>query len=225
MKLSLERNTPYTKEKMLKIAICLFLVAGGVSSAPVSSSTTERPTVVPLLRFESIKQPDGSFHFNYEGGDQSARQEQGILTNAGTEDEALEVSGSYRYIDADGNTVEVHYTAGKNGFVPIGTIIPNEISELAKAAADLPSYSAEEEQEQKLNQRRARAQADKEVAPKAVEAVKVEEPKVEEPKVEEPKVKAAVELKAAESQVVPVQVVLEETKKPSEAESKKVVQV
>lgn len=213
-------KTPYTKEKMLKIAICLFLVAGGVSSAPVSSSTTERPTVVPLLRFESNKHPDGSFNFNYEGGDQSYRQETGTLTNAGTEDEALEVTGSYRYIDAEGNTVEVTYTAGKNGFVPIGTIIPSEISELAKAAADLPSYSAEEEQEQKLSQRRARAQEDKEVAPKAVEAVKVEEPKAE-----EPKVKAVVEQKAAESQVVPVKVVLEETKKPSEAESKKVAQV
>lgn len=197
---------------MLKIAICLFLVAAGVSCAPLDSSTSTTSTPVPLLRFETDKKPDGSFSFNYEGGDQSFRQETGVILNKDTEDETLEVTGSYRYIDADGQIVEVHYTAGKNGFVPIGTIIPNEISNLAKAAADLPSYSAEEEQEQRLSQRRARAQEKKQE----------EEEKVE--------VKAAVQLKAAESQVVPVQVVLEQQQQqqPSEeakTESKKVAQV
>lgn len=192
---------------MLKIAICLFLLAGGVRCAPLDSTTSTTSTPVPLLRFETDKKPDGSFSFNYEGGDQSYRQETGVILNKDTEDETLEVSGSYRYVDADGQLVEVHYMAGKNGFVPIGTIIPNEISNLAKAAADLPSYSAEEEQEQRLSQRRARAQ---------------------EKKQEEKEVEAVVLLKAAESQVVPVQVVLEQQQPKTEeakTESKKVAQV
>ncbi|KAH8407563.1 hypothetical protein KR222_006654, partial [Zaprionus bogoriensis] len=139
---------------MLKIAVCLFVLAIGAHGAAVGrieidGTTSEKPTPVPLLSFETVKHPDGSFKFNYEGGDQSFRQEEGTVTNQGTEDEALEVSGSYRYIDALGQTVEVHYTAGKNGFVPVGTIIPSEITALAKAAADLPSYSYEEEQQQK----------------------------------------------------------------------------
>ncbi|KAH8234153.1 hypothetical protein KR038_002415 [Drosophila bunnanda] len=154
---------------MFKIAICLLALATGALSASIGqvSSTTEKREIVPLLKFETDKQPDGSFHFSYEGGDQSMRSEQGVIENAGTEDEALEVSGMYSYIDADGNTVVVHYTAGKNGFVPVGTIIPAEITALAKAAADLPKVS--EEEEQKYKSRRSRSQDVEKDAAVAVE--------------------------------------------------------
>ncbi|XP_034651718.1 uncharacterized protein LOC117890763 isoform X4 [Drosophila subobscura] len=208
---------------MLKITICLLALAAGAWGASIGSTTTEKREIVPLLRFETEKNPDGSFHFEYEGGDQSYRQEQGHLQNAGTEDEALEVSGSYRYIDADGNTVEVHYTAGRNGFVPIGTIIPKEITAVAQAAADLPNIS--EEEELRLKHRRARSQevekeaavtekkdqvpAESQIVPVVVEKEAVSQPKtVAEKKEQVP----------AESQIVPVQVVLES--KPA-AEPKK----
>ncbi|XP_037716476.1 endocuticle structural glycoprotein SgAbd-2 [Drosophila subpulchrella] len=192
---------------MFKIAICLLALASGALAASIGqvvSSTTEKREIIPVLKFETDKQPDGSFHFSYEGGDQSIRQEQGVIENAGTEDEALEVSGMYSYIDANGDTVEVRYTAGKNGFVPIGTIIPKEITALAKAAADLPKYSKEDE----LQFRRARSQelekkaaaVEKEVAP-----VEKEEPVVAKESV---KVEKSEPLPAA-SQVVPVQVVLD----------------
>nr|XP_016928297.1 uncharacterized protein LOC108008903 [Drosophila suzukii] len=194
---------------MFKIAICLLALASGALAASIGqvvSSTTEKREIIPVLKFETDKQPDGSFHFSYEGGDQSIRQEQGVIENAGTEDEALEVSGMYSYIDANGDTVEVHYTAGKNGFVPIGTIIPKEITALAKAAADLPKVSEEDQ----LRNRRARSQelekkeaaVEKEVAP--VEKEK-EEPVVAKESV---KVETSEPLPAA-SQVVPVQVVLD----------------
>ncbi|XP_016999194.2 endocuticle structural glycoprotein SgAbd-2 [Drosophila takahashii] len=195
---------------MFKIALCLLALASGSLAASIGQvdSTTEKREIIPVLKFETDKQPDGSFHFMYEGGDQSFRQEQGVVENAGTEDEALEVSGSYRYVDADGNTVEVHYTAGKNGFVPIGTIIPKEITELAKSAADLPKYSEEEE----LKYRKARSQ---ELEKKSV-AVEKEIAAAVEKKVEEEAVVAKAsevvektEPLTAESQVVPVQVVLD----------------
>ncbi|KAH8348676.1 hypothetical protein KR084_009745 [Drosophila pseudotakahashii] len=194
---------------MFKIALCLLALASGSLAASIGQvdSTTEKKEIVPVLKFETDKQPDGSFHFMYEGGDQSFRQEQGVIQNAGTEDEALEVSGSYRYIDADGNTVEVNYTAGKNGFVPIGTIIPKEITELARSAADLPKYSEEEE----LKFRKARSQ---ELEQKSV-AVEKEIVAEIEKKVEEAVVAKASEVVekteplTAESQVVPVQVVLD----------------
>ncbi|KAH8233512.1 larval cuticle protein LCP-17 [Drosophila bipectinata] len=200
---------------MFKIAVCLFALASGALAASIGqiSTTTEKREIVPLLKFETEKQPDGSFHFMYEGGDQSYRQEQGVVVDAGTEEEALEVSGSYRYIDADGNTVEVHYTAGKNGFVPVGTIIPSEITALAKAAADLPKVP---EEEYKL--RKGRSQdVEQEVAAAA--------PKEKEVVVEKEVPALKSDAVAAESQVVPVQVVLDavpeaEVKPAVEAEKK-----
>ncbi|XP_034651715.1 uncharacterized protein LOC117890763 isoform X2 [Drosophila subobscura] len=193
---------------MLKITICLLALAAGAWGASIGSTTTEKREIVPLLRFETEKNPDGSFHFEYEGGDQSYRQEQGHLQNAGTEDEALEVSGSYRYIDADGNTVEVHYTAGRNGFVPIGTIIPKEITAVAQAAADLPNIS--EEEELRLKHRRARSQ---EVEKEAVTQLKtvVEKEAVTEKKDQVP----------AESQIVPVVVEKEAVSQPKTVAEKK----
>ncbi|XP_062135128.1 larval cuticle protein LCP-17-like [Drosophila sulfurigaster albostrigata] len=187
---------------MLKTIVCLFLVASGVSCASVGStvnvvgnfgtvgrqaSDIEKP-IVQLLSYKSDKNPDGSYSFAYEGDDNSYRHEQASLADAGTEDEALEVQGSYRYVDADGQTIEVHYTAGKNGFVPFGTNIPSEISLNAKAAADLPNVNTyEEEQELKLKQRRSRAQTD------------VKQHTESRP-----------QLKAATSQIVPVKVLVEE---------------
>ncbi|TDG50800.1 hypothetical protein AWZ03_002789 [Drosophila navojoa] len=50
------------------------------------------------------------------------------------DDTELEVSGVYSYIDSDGQQVEVSYVADKNGFVPVGTNIPKEISDAARSA-------------------------------------------------------------------------------------------
>ncbi|XP_050325457.1 larval cuticle protein LCP-17-like [Bactrocera neohumeralis] len=128
--------------------ICVLAFVGAAYAASIGAgveSTTEKREIIPLLRYETDRKPDGSFSFSYEGGDQSARDEAGVVENVGTEEETLEVHGSYRYIDADGQEIEVHYTAGKNGFVPIGTNIPAEISEAAKAAADQPNEPVETE--------------------------------------------------------------------------------
>ncbi|KAH8370128.1 hypothetical protein KR093_002213, partial [Drosophila rubida] len=195
---------------MLKIIVCLFVVASGISAASVGRlsnvanvanvavvantatagrlvSDIEKPKVAQLLRYEVDKKPNGSFRFEYEGDDNSYRQEAGDLVNVGTDEEALEVKGSYRYTDADGQVIEVHYTAGKNGFVPFGTNIPNEISLAAKAAADLPDNTYEEEQELRLKQRRARAQIDG-----------------------KQEAEAKPQLKVAASEIVPVKVLVEE---------------
>ncbi|XP_023179410.2 larval cuticle protein LCP-17 [Drosophila hydei] len=195
---------------MFKLTICLLLVAvaTGANGASVnlvagnsgklsSEVTTEKREIIPLLSFEVDKQTDGSFRFSYEGGDQSSRTETGTLTNAGTDDEALEVKGSYRYYDSDGQLVEVHYTAGKNGFVPIGTNIAPEISSLAKAAADLPEYTEEQERADRFNQRRARSKSEDEPVKTVVEAEPVKAVKTA--VVSEPVVAA--------SEVVPVEVV------------------
>lgn len=73
-------------------------------------------------------------YHSYESGDGSAREETGVVKNAGTDEAYVAQSGFYKYIDVDGAPVEVHYTADENGFVPFGTSILESISAAAKAA-------------------------------------------------------------------------------------------
>lgn len=90
------------------------------------------------MKSEINKSDDGSYQLVYESGDGTTREEKAVVVNPGTEDQALEVKGSYKYINEDGEEVEVFYTAGVNGFVPYGKTINEEISAVAEAAKDLP---------------------------------------------------------------------------------------
>ncbi|KAL5287365.1 lea-1 family protein [Megaselia abdita] len=123
---------------MTKLILFIALI-GFVAGAPVESEV-EHKDVVPILRSERNHEADGSWGFLYEGGDGSFREEKGLISDAhGAEDDKkVSISGSYKYIDADGKEVEVHYTADENGFVPIGTNIPESISNAAKAIHDHP---------------------------------------------------------------------------------------
>lgn len=109
---------------------------------------------MPIIKSLVEQKNDGSYFFAYEGADGSYREEVGIVRRsskhmraavdedaAATDDDddddadaELEVSGVYRYIDSDGERVEVNYVADKNGFVPVGTNIPKEITEVARNA-------------------------------------------------------------------------------------------
>ncbi|KAH8296987.1 hypothetical protein KR044_002653, partial [Drosophila immigrans] len=98
--------------------------------------------LVPIIKSLAEQKNDGSYFFAYEGADGSYREEVGIVKRLannintqptddreGDDDETeLEISGVYRYIDSNGQRVEVSYVADKNGFVPVGTNIPKEIS-------------------------------------------------------------------------------------------------
>lgn len=118
------------------------------SAAPVVEMPQERTTkIVPIINSEVNKGEDGSYDLRYESGDGTIREEKATLVNAGTEDEALEVNGSYKYINENGEEVEVFYTAGKNGFVPYGSIINPDITAVAAAAKDLVKLVEEEEKE------------------------------------------------------------------------------
>ncbi|BFG04537.1 larval cuticle protein 65Ag1 [Drosophila madeirensis] len=94
--------------------------------------------VIEILSSETNKFEDGSYNSQYSTADGTSRHEEASVVDKDTEDEALEVKGSYKYINEDGQEVEVHYTAGKNGFVPYGSIINPEITAVAEAAKDLP---------------------------------------------------------------------------------------
>lgn len=110
-------------------------VAAVAHALPVS----EKDEVVPILNSVVNKNDDGSYKASYESGDGTLRDEEATVINAGTPEESLEVKGSYKYINEDGETVEVFYTAGVNGFVPYGSVVNPEITAVAQAAKDLPS--------------------------------------------------------------------------------------
>ncbi|KAH8372945.1 hypothetical protein KR009_008551, partial [Drosophila setifemur] len=101
--------------------------------------------IVPILKSEIQKQDDGSYNARYESGDGTVREEEATVVDKGTDEEALEVKGSYKYINDEGQEVQVFYTAGKNGFVPYGSIINPEITAVAEAAKDLPKFSEKRE--------------------------------------------------------------------------------
>ncbi|XP_055387538.1 endocuticle structural protein SgAbd-6-like [Condylostylus longicornis] len=100
--------------------------------------TQARPADEPIaiLKSETDVNADGSYSFLFEGADGSFREEKAIPKNVGTEDAYLEITGTYRYVDKDGQNVEVHYTADDKGFIPSGTNIPEDISKAARLAAE-----------------------------------------------------------------------------------------
>ncbi|XP_075166838.1 endocuticle structural protein SgAbd-6-like [Haematobia irritans] len=118
---------------MFKYIVFASLLA--ICTAASIKATIEEKPIVPILNQGEEKNSDGSFAYYFEGGDGSKRQESAYIKNLGTEDEALVVKGSYRYIDANGEEILVEYIADENGFQPLGNIIPKEISQIAADAA------------------------------------------------------------------------------------------
>ncbi|XP_005185671.2 larval cuticle protein 65Ag1 [Musca domestica] len=122
---------------MFKFVVVFACFAALALAAPAPKEEKE---IVEILKSEITKNDNGSYQVVYESADGSTREEKATITDEGTEDEALEIKGSYKYINDAGEEVEVFYTAGKNGFVPYGSIINPEITAVAEAAKDLPKY-------------------------------------------------------------------------------------
>lgn len=100
--------------------IALYAFVAVTVAAPVDNTTP-----IPILK-QALDgpNPDGSYSYNYETGNGIQAQEEGHLNNVGTDNEALEVRGSFSYTDADGNTHQISYVANENGFQPEGAHLP-----------------------------------------------------------------------------------------------------
>jgi len=118
----------------LQIFVSLYILVAVAVAAPVDN-TTPIPTTLPQSQqsFEIIpiiKQaldgpsPDGVYSYSYETGNGIQAQEDGHLNNAGTDNEVIEVNGSFSYSDPDGQTYQLSYIANENGFQPQGAHLP-----------------------------------------------------------------------------------------------------
>ncbi|XP_034106951.1 larval cuticle protein 65Ag1-like [Drosophila albomicans] len=98
--------------KFLIVFVALFALA---LAAPAEE--------VKTLKLDSDVGPE-SFKYDWETSDGSAANAAGQLKNIGSEDEAISVQGSYRFVADDGLTYEVTYIADENGFQPQGAHLP-----------------------------------------------------------------------------------------------------
>ncbi|XP_041976489.1 endocuticle structural glycoprotein SgAbd-5-like [Aricia agestis] len=100
----------------------LFVVILFVGLASAAQIRNQRASVDPkdvqILRYNTDNIGLDGYKFDFELSDGTKRDEQAELRNAGTDDEAIAVKGSYSWIGPDGVKYTVIYTADENGFQP-----------------------------------------------------------------------------------------------------------
>lgn len=69
-----------------------------------------------VLKFESDNNPDGSYAYAYETSNGIAAQEAGVGGEQAT--------GNFKWLSPEGQTIDIQYTAGPNGYVPAGDALP-----------------------------------------------------------------------------------------------------
>ncbi|KAG5867889.1 hypothetical protein JTB14_028404 [Gonioctena quinquepunctata] len=111
------------------------IIVLAVFAAVVLGETSELK-IVPILHQESEIEPDGKYHWAFESGDGIKSQQEGFIQIV--EEKPVEtVSGFYEYPGAEGKTVRVEYTAGKDGYQAKSDVIPQPSPQIQKAVAYL----------------------------------------------------------------------------------------
>ncbi|XP_034250476.1 endocuticle structural glycoprotein ABD-4-like isoform X2 [Thrips palmi] len=103
-----------------------------VSSAPQRALPPRGPPgqqpqgqQIPIISQTSEINPDGSYKWSYETGNQIKANEEGAVKNLGNpEAEAMSAQGGFSYTADDGTPIQVQYIADENGFQPQGAHLP-----------------------------------------------------------------------------------------------------
>ncbi|KAJ6640663.1 Flexible cuticle protein 12 [Pseudolycoriella hygida] len=103
----------------MKMIICLAALIAVALAAPLDESN-----VATVLRYDNDNVGVEGYKYGFDTSDGISRDEQGELVDVGTDDESIQVRGSFSYTGPDGVIYNVVYTAGKDGFVPVGEHIP-----------------------------------------------------------------------------------------------------
>lgn len=76
-----------------------------------------------ILRYDNDNIGIDGYKYGYETSNGISHDEEGQLQNIGSENEAINVQGSYKYTDEkSGKVITVTYVSGENGFRPQVTI-------------------------------------------------------------------------------------------------------
>ncbi|KAG8222316.1 hypothetical protein J437_LFUL001858 [Ladona fulva] len=110
-----EEETPFTMK--LSIVVLAALIA-------VVASRPQNPKDVTITSYSSDNIGLDGYNFQYALSDGTSRQETGELKNAGTENEALVVRGSFTYRGEDGKEYTINFVADENGYQPQGEHLP-----------------------------------------------------------------------------------------------------
>lgn len=110
-----------------QVTVLVSVLIVAVSAAPPKKKpreVVEREPIAILSYNLDGPSPDGAYEFNYETENGIKAQEQGQLVNIAKDEAAMRVQGAFSYVDPDGNTIGLSYTADENGFQPEGAHLP-----------------------------------------------------------------------------------------------------
>ncbi|XP_030746751.1 flexible cuticle protein 12-like [Sitophilus oryzae] len=106
----------------MKMFVVFFAIFAVALAAPQNPADVQ----AQVLRYENDNIGVEGYNFNYETSNGISQQEQGTLQNAGSENEVMQVRGSFSYTGPDGVVYTVTYIADENGFQPQGAHIPSK---------------------------------------------------------------------------------------------------
>ncbi|XP_058801427.1 endocuticle structural glycoprotein SgAbd-8-like isoform X3 [Phymastichus coffea] len=122
---------------------------------PSGQSFSERKTTttpIPIIQWNKQQEHDGTYHTNYETGNNIIAEESGYIKTVGQGEEqaeALVQQGSYSYTSPEGQLITIHYTADETGFHASGDHIPTPppVSEEIQKGLDLIYAGIRQQQE------------------------------------------------------------------------------
>ncbi|XP_049869660.1 flexible cuticle protein 12-like [Pectinophora gossypiella] len=103
----------------MKSFIVLALFVAAAVAAPAGPDADAK-----IVRYDSDNIGVDGYNYAVETSNGISQQEQGQLTNPGTENEAISVRGQFSYTGPDGQQYTVTYVADENGFQPQGAHLP-----------------------------------------------------------------------------------------------------
>ncbi|KAJ1529662.1 hypothetical protein ONE63_006422 [Megalurothrips usitatus] len=123
--------------------------SGPAVNIALTRSSPDEPIII-LRQVQDFQLP-GTYSFSYETENAIQASETGELRNAGTQDEANAVQGSYSWTGPDGVQYTVNYIADENGFqaqgahLPVAPAIPEEIQKAIDYARSQPGFREDDD--------------------------------------------------------------------------------